>query len=51
VQEVRLPGEIVGVALQTSTGEVHAFLLTPSHDEVASESATLAARGEMTRTL
>jgi probable HAF family extracellular repeat protein len=39
-------GEIAGIAVQISTGEVHAFLLTPSNSEFASASATLAARGE-----
>jgi len=34
-------GQIVGYAFQLSTGEVHAFLATPSTGEFASESATL----------
>jgi len=38
-------GQIAGIALQTSTGELHGFLLTPSNNEFASSSATLAARG------
>jgi hypothetical protein len=38
-------GQIAGFALQTSTGEVHAFLATPSNGFAASENATLAARG------
>jgi len=42
-------GQIAGRALQTSTGEVHAFLATPSTDEVASDSATLTAQGETSR--
>jgi probable HAF family extracellular repeat protein len=42
-------GEIAGVAFQISTGEVHAFLATPSTGEFASESATLTARGETSR--
>jgi hypothetical protein len=39
-------GEIAGIALQISTGELHAFLATPSTGEFASESATL---GETSR--
>jgi probable HAF family extracellular repeat protein len=39
-------GQIAGFALETSSGEIHAFLLTPSNSEFASDSATLAARGE-----
>ena len=39
-------GQIAGVALQTSTNEVHGFLLTPSHGHGPGENATLAARGE-----
>jgi probable HAF family extracellular repeat protein len=42
-------GQIVGDAVKKSTGEVHAFLATPSNGEVASESAPLAARGEISR--
>jgi probable HAF family extracellular repeat protein len=42
-------GQIAGAALQTTTGEVHAFLATPSNGEVASESATAAALGETSR--
>jgi probable HAF family extracellular repeat protein len=42
-------GQIAGIALQISTGEVHAFLATPSTGEFASESATLTARGETSR--
>jgi probable HAF family extracellular repeat protein len=38
-------GQIAGFALETSSGEIHAFLLTPSNSEFASDSATLAARG------
>ena len=37
--------QIVGNALQTSTGEVDAFLATPSNREVASENAGPAALG------
>jgi probable HAF family extracellular repeat protein len=32
-------GQIAGLALQTSTGEFHAFLATPIHGEVAGENA------------
>jgi len=39
-------GQIAGIALQISTGEVHAFLATQSTGEFASESATL---GETSR--
>src|SRR5262249_28680340 len=39
-------GQIAGIALQISTGEVHAFLATPSTGEFASEGATL---GETSR--
>ena len=39
-------GEIVGQALQISTGEVHGYLAIPSNRESTSESATAAARGE-----
>jgi probable HAF family extracellular repeat protein len=39
-------GEIAGGALQTSTGEIHGFLATPSNGEVASETAAPAARGQ-----
>jgi probable HAF family extracellular repeat protein len=39
-------GQIAGYGLEKSTGEVHAFLLTPSNIEFASDSATLAARSE-----
>ena len=35
-------GQIAGFALETSSGEVHAFLLTPSNSEFASDSATVA---------
>jgi probable HAF family extracellular repeat protein len=42
-------GQIGGLALEKSTGEVHAFLLTPSNSEFASESATLTTRGETSR--
>ena len=37
-------GQIAGFALEKSSGEIHAFLLTPSNSEFAS--ATLAARAE-----
>jgi probable HAF family extracellular repeat protein len=39
-------GQIAGFALEKSSGEIHAFLLTSSNSGFASESATLAARGE-----
>ena len=39
-------GQIAGIALQISTGEVHAFLATPSNGFAASENATPTARGE-----
>src|SRR5205823_15017167 len=42
-------GEIAGISLQTSTGEVHAFLATPTNGQVASESAALAARAGTSR--
>jgi probable HAF family extracellular repeat protein len=38
-------GEIVGLGVQKSTGELHAFLLTPSNGDFAGESASLAAQG------
>ena len=38
-------GEIVGFALQKSTGAVHAYLATPRHGEDGSESAAPAATG------
>jgi len=38
-------GQIDGLAFQTSTGEFHAFLATPVHGEISSESATAGARG------
>jgi len=38
-------GQIAGFAAQISTGEGHAFLLTPSNSGFPSESATLTARG------
>jgi hypothetical protein len=37
-------GQIAGYALEKSSGEIHAFLLTPSNSEFAS--ATLAARAD-----
>ena len=39
-------GEIAGDAFQMSTGEVHAYLATPSNGQAPSESATIPARGE-----
>jgi probable HAF family extracellular repeat protein len=39
-------GQIAGVALQKSTGQIHAFLATPSNSGVGSGNATPAARGE-----
>ena len=39
-------GEIVGDALEISSGEVHAYLATPRHGRAASEIAALAMRGE-----
>jgi probable HAF family extracellular repeat protein len=39
-------GGIVGLAIQKTTGELHAFLAMPSHGEVAGESATSATAGE-----
>jgi probable HAF family extracellular repeat protein len=39
-------GQIVGNALEISTGEVHAFLATPRNGEAVGESATTAAAGE-----
>jgi probable HAF family extracellular repeat protein len=38
-------GEIVGLGVQNSTGELRAFLLTPSNGDFADESASLAAQG------
>jgi len=38
-------GQIAGFALEKSSGEIHAFLLTPSNSEFASDNATIAARG------
>jgi probable HAF family extracellular repeat protein len=38
-------GEIVGLGLQNSTGEVHAFLATPIRSEASSDSAASAALG------
>ena len=42
-------GQIAGFGLEKSTGEVHAFLATPTNGEVASESAALAARAGTSR--
>jgi len=39
-------GQIAGVAFDTSTGEVHPFLATPSHGHGTGENATLAGQGE-----
>ena len=39
-------GQIAGIALQISTGQIHAFLATPSNTGVGSGNATPAARGE-----
>ncbi len=39
-------GEIAGCALQTATGEIHAFLASPSLGEAAGGTATLATPGE-----
>jgi probable HAF family extracellular repeat protein len=39
-------GQIVGNALEISTGEVHAFLATPNDGEAAGESATTAGAGQ-----
>ena len=36
-------GEIVGFALQNSTGEVHAYLATPVHGKPSGENAAPAA--------
>ncbi len=44
--DINSRGEIVGQALHKSTREHHAFLATPIHSEVGSESAAPAARGE-----
>jgi probable HAF family extracellular repeat protein len=38
-------GEIVGLALQTSTGETHAFVATPTSPATAAESLSPAAQG------
>jgi len=38
-------GEIVGSAIQTSTGELHAFLATPSNGRAATESFSPASQG------
>jgi hypothetical protein len=38
-------GVIVGVAVQISTGEAHAFLATPINGEVAGEGTTSVAQG------
>jgi len=40
-------GQIAGIAMQISTGEIHGFLATPSHGHGTGESAALAARGEI----
>jgi probable HAF family extracellular repeat protein len=42
-------GQIAGFALEKSTGEIHAFLATPSNGQVGSESTTLAARGAISQ--
>lgn len=42
-------GQIVGSALQLSTGEVHVFLATPIESEDSSASAAVAAAGETAR--
>jgi len=39
-------GQIVGLGAVKSTGELHAFLLTPSNGEIAAERTTLAAASE-----
>jgi probable HAF family extracellular repeat protein len=41
-------GQIAGIALVISTGEVHAFLATPGNDKTADENAAAAVGGETT---
>lgn len=45
--DINSRGEIVGLGVQKSTGELRAFLLTPSKGEVAGESAAAAAQGNI----
>jgi probable HAF family extracellular repeat protein len=47
--DINSGGQIAGIALVISTGEIHAFLANPSNGEAASESAAPAARGETTQ--
>ena len=42
-------GQIVGLGVQKSTGELHGFLLTPTDTEVAGENATPATQGEFSQ--
>jgi len=42
-------GQIAGLALQISTGQLRGFLLTPSHGQGTGENATLAARGAISK--
>jgi probable HAF family extracellular repeat protein len=42
-------GQIVGLGVQKSTGELHGFLLTPADTEVARENATPAAQSEFSQ--
>jgi probable HAF family extracellular repeat protein len=44
--DINSRGEIVGLGVQKSTGELHAFLLAPNSDEVAGQSAKPAAQGQ-----
>jgi probable HAF family extracellular repeat protein len=43
--DINSRGEIVGLGVQKSSGELHAFLLTPNGGEIADERATSAEQG------
>jgi probable HAF family extracellular repeat protein len=43
--QINARGQIAGLALEMSSGELHPFLATPRHSEVTSEVATNAVRG------
>jgi probable HAF family extracellular repeat protein len=45
--DINSRGEIVGLGVQKSTGELHAFLLTPSNGEVAGKSAAATEPGNI----
>jgi hypothetical protein len=45
--DINSRGQIVGLSFQKSTGDMHAFLLTPSNSEVAGDSAAIATPGNI----